>query len=68
MRYTQKKILSIMSNGASYKNFFNSIITNQLHYFQKSDYNNLEIYSKNHKITDNLSLNENMQYRKKYLN
>ena len=55
-----------MSNGASYRHYLNSILTNQLYNFHKKDYNNLPIYLKN--IDVNINVSENVQYRKKYLN
>lgn len=68
MKHMQKKTLQIMSNGASYRLYLNSIITNQLHNFHKKDYNNLPVYLKNINGGLNVSLNENVQFRKKYLN
>lgn len=66
MKHMRKKNLQIMSNGASYKHYLNSISTNQFHNFHKKDYNNLPMYLKN--IDVNMHTSENMQYRKKYLN
>lgn len=66
MKYIQKKNLQIMSNGASYRHYLNSILTNQSYNFHKKDYNNLPIYLKN--IDVNINVSENVQYRKKYLN
>lgn len=69
MKFVKKKVLKIMSNGASMKNAINSTFkSKRLCFFYEKDLNNTILYLKVKNISIHSTMAENTQYRKKYLN
>lgn len=68
MRLLQRKKLIITSNGASFKNSLNSILNHNNKYFLfDKDYKNTSVYLKSTNTAYRVTSEENIYYRKKYL-